>query len=144
MPDVDVVPGGVIAGSKRYGSAHRTAYSKSQAQAETFWFQQLTPTSDMSMTTFYALMDQATGKIGGLDVAGGGYEARITVALKVRNLIGSWLKSYVQRPNGFEDFKRRWKYGRCCIDLQSRLMVEQILFELGNPWRSLVSGFGPL
>ncbi len=45
---------------------------------------------------------------------------------------------------GFSAFRSRWAYVRQLIPLQSRLLVEQILWSMGPPWRSLLTGFNPV
>lgn len=45
---------------------------------------------------------------------------------------------------GFDRFVDSWKLGRQLVPLQGRLVMEQVLWDLGGPWRTLVSGFKPL
>ncbi len=48
------------------------------------------------------------------------------------------------RRIGFSAFRSRWAYVRQLLPLQSRLLVEQILWAMGPPWRSLLTGFNPI
>lgn len=104
-------------------------------------FTGLTPTTDFNRHWMQQEMAIASSWATGDDSFEKG---AIDRSLKMANVIRAWLKSYVQDGEvGFQRFKMRWKYGRCTINLQIRLLVEQVLFELGPPWRSLVSGFSP-
>lgn len=67
------------------------------------------------------------------------------VASIVRNWITSYRDNFSPVGNqGFQVFKQDWRYFRLSIPLQMRLIVEQVLYDLGYPWRSLCSGFGPI
>ncbi len=50
----------------------------------------------------------------------------------------------IMRDMGFSAFRSRWAYVRQLIPLQSRLLVEQILWSMGPPWRTLLTGFNPV
>lgn len=41
----------------------------------------------------------------------------------------------------FDHFKSDWRWQRLLIPLQVRLFVEQVLWDRGLPWRSLITGF---
>ena len=41
----------------------------------------------------------------------------------------------------FEDFRSDWKWMRLLVPLQGRLLTEQLLWDRGLPWRSLITGF---
>ena len=51
----------------------------------------------------------------------------------------AWMDSY-KTPFAFE---RDWKWLRLEVDLQTRLFVEQVLWDRGGVWKAMVSGFGP-
>lgn len=59
----------------------------------------------------------------------------------------TWIEGY-ERLNGarigFAAFRADWKYVRLWIDLQERLLVEQVLYDKGGYYRELVSGFRPI
>lgn len=61
---------------------------------------------------------------------GGAMELPITAALVLIDSYGS-----------FKAFRADWKWVRLMLPLQGRLVVEQILWDRGTPWRSLVTGF---
>lgn len=50
----------------------------------------------------------------------------------------------ILRSMGFSAFRSRWAYIRQLMPLQSRLLVEQILYAMGPPWRRLLTGFNPV
>ena len=41
----------------------------------------------------------------------------------------------------FNVFRRRWKWARLAAPLRVRLGVEQVLWDMGSPWRVLITGF---
>jgi hypothetical protein len=53
------------------------------------------------------------------------------------------IASLIKRTS-FERFRSSWKMGRQLVSLQARLVIEQVLWNQGNPWRSLVTGFKPI
>lgn len=59
-----------------------------------------------------------------------------STALVTRN----WIRSYANPTS----FQKDWKWLRLDVDLQTRLFVEQVLWELGGDYRTLVTGFGPV
>lgn len=48
------------------------------------------------------------------------------------------------RRMGFAAFRARWAFVRQLMSLQSRLFLEQILWAMGPPWRTLLTGFNPI
>ncbi len=52
----------------------------------------------------------------------------------------NWIHSY----NDASHFQREWKWIRLWVPLQVRLFVEQVLWDMGGPWRKLVTGFRPI
>ncbi len=48
------------------------------------------------------------------------------------------------RLMGFSAFRSRWAYVRQLLSLQGRLLVEQIMWAMGPPWRTLLTGFNPI
>ena len=48
------------------------------------------------------------------------------------------------RSIGFRKWASFWHLGRQMIDLQTRLMLEQVYSDMGKPWSDLITGFGPL
>jgi hypothetical protein len=72
----------------------------------------------------------------------------LTLARSARTELYGWIVSYQERETAkgtaFNKFKADWNVARLVIGLQSRLMAEQILWELGPPWRNLVTGFRPI
>lgn len=70
-------------------------------------------------------------------------------AKEVYQIVRKWIVSYrdnfpMANQQGFQVFRVDWRIFRHTIPLQMRLIIEQALFDLGNPWRSLCSGFSPL
>lgn len=45
---------------------------------------------------------------------------------------------------GFSTFRVAWESARQLISLQARLYLEQRFWNLGDPWRALVTGFKPV
>ena len=43
--------------------------------------------------------------------------------------------------NSFDQFAGDWKWMRLAVPLQGRLVMEQLLWDRGLPWRSLITGF---
>lgn len=90
----------------------------------------------------------------------GGVAAPVTAALKAGNVaivMGyMWLGAFdpvilmtpliagQMRGMGFSAFRSRWAFVRQLLPLQGRLLVEQILWAMGPPWRSLLTGFNPV
>lgn len=66
----------------------------------------------------------------------------------LRAEIWEWIDSYETNEKapgeGFALFKRHWKLLRLGIGLQVRLLVEQILYDRGEPWSRLCTGFGSI
>lgn len=58
---------------------------------------------------------------------------------KIWDLLGRWVSEY----ESIAAFKRDWVRARLFVPLQIRLAMEQLLWELGGDYRSLVTGFGP-
>ena len=50
-------------------------------------------------------------------------------------------KDIILRYSNFEEFREHWKWRRILVPLQLRLVVEQMLWDMGLPWRSLITGF---
>ncbi len=48
------------------------------------------------------------------------------------------------RKAGWLGFRSRWAYVRQLLPLQGRLLIEQILWAMGPPWRTLITGFDPV
>ncbi len=48
------------------------------------------------------------------------------------------------RSMGFAAFRSRWAYARQLLPLQLRLLLEQVLWSMGPPWRTLLTGFNPI
>lgn len=44
----------------------------------------------------------------------------------------------------FTQIKQNWTFTRTVISLQLRLIIEQVFYDLGQPWRQLVTGFSPM
>jgi hypothetical protein len=59
-------------------------------------------------------------------------------------MLRDWMDSYDTCEEGRSAFRRLWKYARQLIDLQTRLLIEQYMYERRGWWRTLVSGFRPL
>lgn len=66
----------------------------------------------------------------------------------IRADLWRWIDEYENREKapgeGYELFKHQWKLLRLGVGLQARLLVEQILWDKGNPWRELITGFGAI
>lgn len=81
-----------------------------------------------------------------------GSHPKISLALasaqEIRNELYEWITSYSQREKakglGFEQFKSNWRVFRVWCPLQVRLAAEEIFWELGDPYRKLITGFAPL
>ena len=58
----------------------------------------------------------------------------------LRDTVRAWVGSYSSPTK----FQAEWKYMRLGVPLQFRLLVEQILWDMGLPWRNLVTGFNPV
>lgn len=93
---------------------------------------------NISLLWVQTLMDQAAKS------------PRVSEALKLataaRKEIYEWLVSYERRKTGggFSAFWYDWKKLRLCINLQTRLLVEQVCSDLGPPWSKVVTGFGTM
>ncbi len=57
----------------------------------------------------------------------------------LREIVGS-----IPDRIGFAAFVYRWRILRQMVDLQSRLLIEQVLYEMGPPWSDLITGFKPI
>jgi len=74
-------------------------------------------------------------------------DPRIELCEEINRMIRDWVESYDtdNAPGlGYRSFFYHWKIQRTFVPLQVRLAVEQILYDKGEPWRRLVSGFRPL
>lgn len=75
-------------------------------------------------------------------------EKALEIGRGIRTELWDWISSYKQRENspglGFVLFKTHWSFVRLLLDLQTRLLAEQILWEMGKPWSTLCTGFKPL
>lgn len=69
------------------------------------------------------------------EVTGSASRVPYTVVLAAAN---AYLDLY---GDNFGLFKGDWKWQRLLTPLQGRLMMEQILWDRGLPWRSLITGF---
>ena len=71
----------------------------------------------------------------------------IRTAREVYHTLFRWVDSYEDRAppgiTGFNRFALDWAIYRLGISLQMRLMVEQVLWNKGRPWSTLVTGFRP-
>lgn len=64
----------------------------------------------------------------------------------VRKDIVSWMDAYERvwgAELGFEVWYSDWKAIRLAVGLQFRLLVEQVCYDRGRPWRNAVTGFRP-
>lgn len=59
---------------------------------------------------------------------------------KVWRALNAWVDEYKGNVLGFQ---HDWVRARLFVPLQIRLAMEQILYERGGAYRTLVSGFGP-
>jgi hypothetical protein len=81
-----------------------------------------------------------------------GNHPKISIALEqaqwIRNELHDWITSYSKRETsagmGFERFKQHWRVYRVWCPLQMRLACEEIFWELGDPYKRLITGFAPL
>lgn len=68
-------------------------------------------------------------------------------AQEIEGHIRRWVEGYevnqLYQGEGFARFKRHWRSVRMFIPLQVRLCAEQVFYDKGYPWNSLVSGFNP-
>ena len=61
-------------------------------------------------------------------------------ARETARVTNQWISTYPSALN----FGADWKWLRLEVPLQTRLFVEQVLWERGGEWRKLVTGFGPI
>lgn len=61
----------------------------------------------------------------------------------IRGQYEKWLNDW-RKDYGFAEFSACWRYLRLGLDLQSRLLIEQILWDWGKPWSNLDTGFRPV
>ncbi len=54
--------------------------------------------------------------------------------------VKDWVETYKHVVHFFED----WRWLRMNIDLQTRLFVEQVLTDMGEPWKAAVTGFAAM
>lgn len=77
-----------------------------------------------------------------------GFFQAMDFAEKVYNEAYKWVASYkTYSPSEAVQvyrFKQDWKIARHIIGLQVRLVCEQVFWDLGGKWRSLITGFKPL
>jgi len=66
------------------------------------------------------------------------FKQALKMARDLRRDIYGWLYNY-----DWQEFRQDWPIIRCWIPLQFRLAVEQVLWEKGAPWSSLITGFKP-
>lgn len=63
-------------------------------------------------------------------------------------VIRTWIEGYVEAERypgeGWRTFAEDWRIVRMFVPLQFRLCAEQVLYDKGLPWRTMVSGFRPL
>jgi len=76
--------------------------------------------------------------------SGYSFNKRLELIESVKAFIVGTLRGYMSKGGDFDDFKGKWKYLRTGLPLQGRLLFEQTFYDLGSPWRYLVSGFSPL
>lgn len=64
----------------------------------------------------------------------------------IHDRIARWIDGYVagnsSKRLAYLGFAYHWKLLRVWVPLQLRLATEQVLYEKGEPWRQLVTGFG--
>lgn len=76
------------------------------------------------------------------------FTALLKNSQELSQIMYSWIESYAQpgvpEERAYATFRMHWIYYRLVIPLQLRLMVEQLLYERGYPWRGLVTGFNPV
>lgn len=66
----------------------------------------------------------------------------LKILKELQNSARKWVDSYGEQ--GFAEFRYVWRDARNLVPLQTRLMVEQIVWDKGAHWKGLVSGFKPL
>jgi len=73
---------------------------------------------------------------------------KVGEAKHIYGMFEAWVKGYQELERypgeGYGVFYSDWKKVRMWLSLQERLCVEQVLFDMGRPWRSLVTGFVPV
>ena len=71
----------------------------------------------------------------------------IRVQLEGREIIEWWeipvkvARALLDAYSTFESFRADWKWMRLAVPLRGRLLMEQLLWDRGLPWRSLITGF---
>ena len=72
----------------------------------------------------------------------------INNAQKAYGLLMIWVRSYIKQytnPDAaWSAFRLEWRTYRLVIPLQVRLMTEQVLYDMGYPWRAAYTGFNPM
>lgn len=70
----------------------------------------------------------------------GGTDHLMSHITKVWKLLNEWIDEYA---GDIAAWKRDWVRCRLFVPLQIRLAMEQVLYERGGEYRSLITGFGP-
>ncbi len=74
-------------------------------------------------------------------------KAIVATAEEINSMIRGWIDGYEANNTprvAVLGFEYHWKIIRVWVSLQFRLAVEQVLYEKGQPWSDLVTGFGPV
>lgn len=95
-----------------------------------------------------------------LDELLGGVSAPVLAAIKAGNVIlilqymhegvfdpvilSTTVMRDQMRSMGYSAFRSRWAFVRQLLPLQGRLLIEQVLWAMGPPWRTLLTGFNPV
>lgn len=72
-------------------------------------------------------------------------EGMVAIAESINQDLRRWIDGYSNRnPSRIAvlGFKYHWTILRVWVPLQLRLACEQVLYEKGEPWKYLVTGFG--
>ena len=71
----------------------------------------------------------------------------IRTQLEGREIIEWWelpvklARALLDAYSTFDAFRADWKWMRLAVPLRGRLLMEQLLWDRGLPWRSLITGF---
>jgi hypothetical protein len=68
-------------------------------------------------------------------------EGALRRARTLRVLAWNWVKEY---EGDYGAFRSDWLVARMLLPLQCRLLVEQVLYDMGPPWTKAVTGFNPM
>ena len=99
------------------------------------------PKQDLNLLKIRTYMWAAQKAVSWTDALTASRGARVEV---YRWITSQYRDVSAAKGGGYGKFRIDWKKLRLCIDLQTRLMVEQVCYDLGMPWRQVCTGFRPM